>query len=105
MKVLRWPLVLALAIGISTMRLVGMFVLRPKQAERIAPILTLVPVAVIAAVVVLQTVGSGPRVVIDARFWAVAVIGVAVWRKAPSVVMAPLAAIVCALVRRWGWAQ
>ena len=105
MKVLQWPLVVALAVGIYVMRLLGMFVLRPKQAERIAPILNLVPIAVIAAVAVLQTFGQGNHVVVDARFWAVAAVGVAVWRRAPSVVMAPLAAVVCALVRKWGWAS
>ena len=101
MRVLRWPTVLVLAAGIYAMRLFGMFVLRPRQAQKLAPLLNLVPVAVVAAVIVLQTFGSGQRVILDARFWGVAAAGMAVWRKVPTVLIAPLAALVCALVRRW----
>ena len=104
MRTFTLPLVLALAAGIYAQRLVGMFVLRPRQAQKLGPVLSLVPVAVVASVVVSQTFSAGRSLVIDARIFGVTAAALALWRRAPIWVLVPIAVAVTALARRAGWA-
>jgi hypothetical protein len=64
--------------------------------------LALVAVPVLAALVVVQTVSTGDRLVLDARVPAVVVAGVLVWRRAPFAVVAVAAAATAALLRLAG---
>ncbi|HTW97446.1 MAG TPA: AzlD domain-containing protein [Acidimicrobiales bacterium] len=59
----------------------------------------MLPVSLLAALAVLDTATSGSHLVADARLPAMAVAGVAVWRKAPFVVVVVLAALTAALWR------
>lgn len=96
-----WAVVAVLAAGVWAQRLLGMFVgarvlSRQPGLGRLA---TLIPAAVVMAVIVQLTVGSGRSFEIDARVVGMAVAGVLVWRKAPFVVVVVAAAAVTALVR------
>jgi branched-subunit amino acid transport protein len=59
----------------------------------------LVAVPVLAALVVVQTVGSGDRLVLDARLPAMAVAAVLVWRRAPFLAVVVGAAVTAAGLR------
>ncbi len=97
--------VLVLAVGIFGLRLAGMFVLgETARGGAVERLLRLVPVAVIAAVVTLQTVAKGQDLVVDARLWGAAVAALAVWRRAPLIVVLVAAAATTAIVRATGLA-
>jgi hypothetical protein len=56
-------------------------------------------VPLLAALILVQTLGDGPRLVIDARAPALAVAAVLVWRRAPFLVVVLAAAATAALLR------
>ena len=60
---------------------------------------TLIPAAVVMAVIVQLTVASGRSLELDARAVGMAAAGILVWRRAPFVVVAVAAAVATALVR------
>jgi hypothetical protein len=99
-----WAAVFLLAAGTWGQRLLGMFVggrvlaIRPSLAR----LATLIPAAVVMAVIVQLTVGSGQSLVVDARAAGMAVAAVLVWRRAPFVVVVVAAAAATALVRSLG---
>jgi branched-subunit amino acid transport protein len=62
-------------------------------------VLDLVAVPLLAALIVVQTVGDGHRLVIDARVPALAVAAILVWRRAPFLVVVLAAAGTAALLR------
>jgi len=61
--------------------------------------LALIPAALLAALVAKDTFTLAQDVVVDARVAGVAVAGVAVWRRAPFIVVVLLAMAATALVR------
>ncbi|HEX8083420.1 MAG TPA: AzlD domain-containing protein [Solirubrobacteraceae bacterium] len=61
--------------------------------------LDLVAVPLLAALVVVQTLGDGQRLAVDARVPALAVAGILVWRRAPFLVVVLCAAGAAALLR------
>jgi uncharacterized membrane protein len=67
-----------------------------------APVRRLVaalPAAVLAAIVAVQTFSDGRSLVLDARAAGIAVAGLALWRRAPLLIVLVLAAATTALVR------
>ncbi len=64
--------------------------------------LDLVAVPLLAALILVQTVGDGHRLVLDARVPALAVAAVLVWRRAPFLVVVLAAAATAALGRALG---
>jgi hypothetical protein len=62
----------------------------------------LVAVPLLAALILVQTLGTGQRLVLDARLPAVAVAAVLVWRRAPFLVVVLAAAGTAALLRALG---
>jgi len=64
--------------------------------------LDLVAVPLLAALVAVQTLGDGHRLVVDARLPALAVAAVLVWRRAPFLVVVLAAAATAALLRTLG---
>jgi branched-subunit amino acid transport protein len=64
--------------------------------------LDLVAVPLLAALILVQTVGDGHRLVLDARVPALAVAAVLVWRRAPFLVVVLAAAATAALLRALG---
>ena len=64
-----------------------------------ASALDLVAVPLLAALILVQTLGDGQRLVLDARLPALAVAAVLVWRRAPFLVVVLAAAATAALLR------
>jgi hypothetical protein len=93
--------IVALAVGAWGQRLAGAFLIGPLLTRRpiLARAASLIPAAVVAAVIVQLTIAQGRDLVIDARLAGVAVAGVLVWRKAPFLVVVLAAAITTAALR------
>lgn len=66
---------------------------------RVAAVVDVLAPAMLAALVVTQTVGGDRELVLDERLLGVAVGGVAVWLRAPLIVVMAVAAAAAALVR------
>ena len=96
-----WTIMVVLAAGVWAQRMLGMFVgarvlSRQPALGRLA---TLIPAAVVTAVIVQLTIASGRSLVIDARLVGMTVAAVLVWRRAPFVIVVVAAAAATALVR------
>ncbi|QLD10578.1 AzlD domain-containing protein [Microbacterium oleivorans] len=100
-----WSGILLAAILCVALKAVG-YLLPPSwfdgpRAQRIIDQLT---VALLSALVVVQTLGAGAAVVLDARVPAVVAAAVLLALRAPFLVVVAVAALVAALLRAWGWA-
>lgn len=62
-------------------------------------VIDLLPAALLAALAIVATVGDGKSLTIDARLVGLFVAGLALWRRAPFVVVIILASAATALVR------
>ena len=95
-----WAAVLAGSIGCYLLKLAGLSVppriLENKLVQHIA---TALPVALLSALIVIQTFTSGHRLTVDARAAGLAVAVVAVVLRAPFLVVVGGAAVTAALVR------
>lgn len=109
-----WPVIVVLAAGAYGCKFFGVFVLARfgsggrgstdasggSGALRWIPgAAALIPAALFAALIAVQTFETGGRLELDARVAGVAVAGVAVWRRAPFVVVVVAAMAVTAAVR------
>lgn len=74
------------------------------DGRRRSRIVGLLPVALLAGLVVTQTVGGDDGIVIDARLAAVALAAVLLWLRANFVVVVVAAAALAAGLRALGWA-
>lgn len=74
------------------------------EAPRPARIADLLTVALLGALVAVQTVGAGQAVVVDARVPAVLVAAGLLWMRQSFLVVVVAAAAVAALLRLVGWA-
>jgi branched-subunit amino acid transport protein len=95
-----WAAVLATAAGCYAWKLLGLSV--PERwlaVPRVQRIAALLPVALLAALVAVQTVADGQRLLLDARLAAVAVGVVALLLRAPFLVVVGVAALVAAALR------
>jgi branched-subunit amino acid transport protein len=98
-----WAGVIALSAGAYVLKAAGVFLGRrisAETAERWS--LEIVVVAVLSALVVVQTVGGNRAIVIDARLPAVLVAAALVWRRAPFLVVVIGAGATAALLRLAG---
>lgn len=97
-----WPALLAGCLGVYLFKLAGLSVppavLRRPRVQRLAALL---PIVLLAALIGVQTFGSGRAVSLDARFAGVLVAAVAVWRRAPFLLVIALAVVITAVVRRF----
>ncbi len=95
-----WTTVLAIAAGSFFFKAAGMFGLgRYMTRPGIRALGVLLPPALLAALVGVQTFTTGTSLILDARAAGVIVGGLAVWRKAPFWLVVVLAAGVTAAVR------
>jgi uncharacterized membrane protein len=69
------------------------------QDPRIQRTVPLIPVALLSALIAINTLSTGKHLVLDARAVALAVAGIAVVRRAPFLVVVAAAAATAALVR------
>ena len=95
-----WAAVLATAIGCYGLKLAG-WSLPPRWLEHptLQRAAALLPIALLAALVVVQTFGDGRSLSLDARAAGVAVGAVAAARRAPFIVVVLAAAVTAALLR------
>jgi hypothetical protein len=99
-----WVAVLAAGVLCLALKVAGYLVpdrlLASERAKRIAGLVT---VALLAALVAVQTLGAGQSVTLDARVLALGVAAVALALRAPFIVVVVLAAAVAAGLRAMGW--
>ncbi len=96
-----WVLVGGTVVGCYLLKLVGYLVpARVLAAPRIRPLVELLPVALLAALVVVELLADGRHLDLDGpRLAGFAVGAVAVWRRAPFLVVVLAAALTAALIR------
>jgi branched-subunit amino acid transport protein len=95
-----WTALLALAAGAYVLKAVGPVVIGNRQLPAdVTQALELLSVPLVAALVAVQTLDGGGKLVLDARVPALAVAAVLVWRKAPFPVVLLAAAATAALLR------
>src|SRR6478752_723963 len=100
-----WSAILLAAVICLALKAVG-YLVPPKvlEAPRPARISDLLTVALLAALVAVQTLGAGQAVVVDARVPALLVAAGLLWLRQSFLVVVVGAAVVAALLRLWGWA-
>lgn len=99
-----WATVLLASLACFGLKLAGHLVPEHWLAdERVQRTSALVTVALLASLVVVQTVGDGQAVVLDARVPALGVAAVALALRAPFVLVVVLAAGAAAGLRALGW--
>jgi hypothetical protein len=93
-----------LSVGNLTQRMVGVFVLGRRAAAGglWARLAGLVPLAIVSAVVAVQTFATRQSLVLDARVLGVAVAALAAWRRLPLGVVVLAAALTTAGARTLG---
>jgi branched-subunit amino acid transport protein len=100
-----WPLVLTASVGCYLLKLAGHAV--PPSVlgrPRVRRIAALLPVALLAALVAVQTFGAGQALVVDARLPGVAAAAIALVLRAPFLVVVVVAGVVAAGLRYVGLA-
>lgn len=95
-----WWFIFVLAGGAYVFKALGLVVLGPRAVAGPAlRLVALLPPALLAALVVVQTFAGARVLVIDARVAGVAAGAVATWRRAPFVVVVVVAGAVTAGIR------
>jgi branched-subunit amino acid transport protein len=95
-----WAPVLVGAAACYLIKLAGLSVPEHLLAEpRVRRVAALLPVALLAALIALQTATDGRAIVLDARVAGLAVAIVAQWRRAPFLVVVGAACATTALLR------
>jgi branched-subunit amino acid transport protein len=95
-----WAAILALGGGAYVLKALGPVVIGRRQLPAEAlEVLELLSIPLLAALVAVQTLNGGQRLVLDARAAALAVAAVLVWRRAPFLVVVLAAASTAALLR------
>lgn len=98
-----WPLVLVASLGCYAFKAGGAFVPRALLDRPLVTRLTaLLPVALILALVAVNTFSTGRELVVDARAAGLAIAALLVWRRAPFLVVVIGAAAVAAGLRALG---
>lgn len=100
-----WQIILAASIAVLALKLVGYLVpprvLETPTAARTANLTT---VALLSALIVVQTVSVGQQLVIDARLPAIAVAAGLLVVRTPFILVIIAAAVTAAALRALGWA-
>ncbi len=99
-----WPAVVLGSVGCYLLKLAGY--LAPRhwlERPRVQRVTALIPVAMLAALVVVQTFSTGQSLTVDARAAGVAAGFVALLLRAHFIVVVVVAGAVAALLRAAGW--
>ncbi|MEA2304994.1 MAG: hypothetical protein QOH43_2274 [Solirubrobacteraceae bacterium] len=95
-----WAALLGLAAGSYALKAVGPLLLGDREpSPPLARLLALLAVPLLAALVVVQTLADGERLVLDARVPALIVAALCVWRRAPFLITVLAAAATAAGLR------
>lgn len=100
-----WITVLGASLGCYILKLIGVVI--PKsflEKPLVFEITHLLPIALLSAIVAIQTLGNGQGLLLDARLPALGASLVALRLKAPFIAVVLIAAIVAALLRYFGFA-
>ena len=98
-----WPAVIICSIGAYLLKLAGYIIPeRVLENERLRRLTALLPVALLAALVAVQTFSVGSALQIDARIAGLAAAIVALILRAPFLVVVLVAAITAAVLRASG---
>jgi len=99
-----WGTVLAASVACLALKVAGHLIPEHWLADpRVSRVTSLVTVALLASLVVVQTLGEGQGLAVDARLPALAVAAIALALRAPFVVVVILAAAAAAGLRALGW--
>ncbi|HYN33846.1 MAG TPA: AzlD domain-containing protein [Ilumatobacteraceae bacterium] len=89
-----------MTIGTFALKSAGPLLLGERSLPlRVQRVVDLLPAALLAALALVSTVGDGQQIVIDARLIGLFVAGLALWRRAPFVVVILLASAATAVTR------
>lgn len=99
-----WIAVLAASFGSLAQKWLG-YQVPPELLERprVERITTLLPVALLGALVAVQAAASGTALVVDARLAALGVAAALLWLRAPFLLVVIAAAACAAVLRALGW--
>jgi branched-subunit amino acid transport protein len=98
-----WLVVLAVGLATVAIKAAGPVLLGGRSLPpRAAAVIALLAPALLAALVAINTFGGERALTVDARLAGVAAAGMAIWRRAPLLLVVVLAAAVTALVRAAG---
>lgn len=100
-----WQIILLASIAVFTLKLVG-YLVPPSFVERPTPsrVANLLTVALLSALIVVQTLAQGQAIVVDARVPAIIVAAGLFALRVPFIVVVAAAAFVAAALRLWlGW--
>jgi len=91
---------IVMAVGTFALKAAGPLVLGERSLPLpVQQVVALLPAALLAALAIVSTVGDGSAIALDARPVGLVVAGVALWRRAPFVVVIVLASAATALTR------
>jgi branched-subunit amino acid transport protein len=95
-----WLVVGLVGAGTIAIKAIGPVLLggRPLP-ERLSSVIELLAPALLGALVAVQTFGNGQALAVDERVFGVAVAAIAIWRKAPLLLVVILATVATALAR------
>ena len=95
-----WLVIVVVGAGTMAFKSAGPVLLGDRQLPpRVASVVDVLAPAMLAALVVTQTVGGDREIVIDARLAGVVAGGIAVWLRAPLLLVMVVAAVTAALIR------
>lgn len=96
-----WTLIILLSVGAYAFKSVGLLLVGTRTLPPVVDrCLSLIPAAVISALVIKDTFATGQSLVFDARAAGIAVAIVVAWRRAPLIVVIVVGAATTALVRQ-----
>jgi branched-subunit amino acid transport protein len=95
-----WIVIVVVGAGTMAFKAAGPVLLGSRELPpRVAAVVAVLAPAMLAALVVTQTVGGDREIVIDARLAGVVAGGIAVWLRAPLLAVMLVAAVTAALIR------
>ena len=95
-----WIVIVVVGAGTMAFKAAGPVLLGNRELPpRVAAVVAVLAPAMLAALVVTQTVGGDREIVIDARLAGVVAGGIAVWLRAPLLAVMLVAAVTAALIR------
>lgn len=94
---------IGLAAGTFVLKSAGPILLGARQLPgSLQTVVDLLPAALLSALAMVSTMGDGRALVIDARLVGLVVAGVALWKRAPFVLVIVLASTATAITRLFG---
>lgn len=89
-----------LATGTFLLKSAGPVILGDRRLPNgVQGVVDLLPAALLASLAMVSTVGAGRELILDARIVGLVVAGVALWRRAPFVLVIVLASVATAVTR------